>query len=81
MLELFCFDDHTIWYKNEETKLKMLGIKTKKQNNNISGNNLDDNSDEDDSSSSSSNTKTSKGDRNGANGLETGSYDLEQNEH
>ena len=80
LLELFCFDDHTIWYKNEETKLKMLGIKTKKQNNNINGNNLDDNSDEDDPSSPSSNKKSSKGDRNGANGLEPGSYDLEQNE-
>ena len=80
LLDLFCFDDHTIWYKNEEAKLKMLGIKTKKQNNNISGNNLDDNSDEDDSSSPSSNSKSSKGDRNGANGLGTGSYDLEQNE-
>ena len=79
LLDLFCFDDHTIWYKNEEAKLKMLGIKTKKQNNNISGNNLDDNSDEDDSSSPSSNSKSSKGDRNGAKSLETVSYDLEQN--
>ena len=59
---------------------KKFGIKTNKQNNNISGNNLDDNSDEDDSSSPSSNTKTSKGDRNGTNGLGNGSYDLEQNE-
>lgn len=80
LLELFYFDDHTIWYKNEETKQKMLGLKSSIKSDYVGEGESDGESDEGDSSKSPSESKSSKGARNSANGLGNGSYDLEQNE-